>query len=93
MLGPPFNGLIAQTATDAPQKETIKNESDANLKAMLLGNKDYHPQTWMEKGRVLYLEGKFAEAVQAFKSTSVSLQERFRLVQPRLVLLQKHAIR
>ena len=54
------------------KKEGVKNENDPNLKAMLLGNKEYHPQTWLEKGRVLYLSAKYPEAIQAFyKATRV----------------------
>jgi len=60
----------------AEKAEVISNKSDAHLEALLLGNKGYYPTTWMEKGRVLYLEGKYSEAIQAFfQATRINASE------------------
>lgn len=58
---------------DKESTTNASNENDPNLKAMLLGNKEYEPKTWMEKGRVLYLGGKYIPAIQAFfKATRIA---------------------
>lgn len=64
------------TADEIPAKKEDQPAKDPNHEAMLLGNRDYHPTTWMEKGRVLYLGGNYSEAIQAFfKATRISPDE------------------
>lgn len=74
LLGLCTSGILS---ADEPQSNEKKQpEKDPHLEAMLLGNRDYYPQTWMEKGRVLYLSQNYAEAIQAFfKATRISPEE------------------
>ena len=39
---------------------------DPNSEALLLGNRDYYPQTWLEQGRVHFVAQEYQKAIVAF---------------------------